>query len=99
MGTPWEGRHTPDSAIEVGAGTPTPAPGLQNKVPPTPTPGLPTPTPTTPGTGDPDPGEGTGPEDQACFDAEIGFGPDFSCANTDMYCGQDSGDGITVGMC
>jgi len=44
-------------------------------------------------------GDACFPTDQDCFDAEHGFGPDFSCATTDMWCGHDSGDGITVGMC
>jgi len=84
------------SHIEVGPGTPTPAPGLQFVNPPSP--GATTPT-TTPIPGTDNLENDTAITDKDCFDAEIGFGPDFSCANTDMYCGQDSGDGITVGMC
>merc|ERR1711990_1067705 len=26
-------------------------------------------------------------------------GPDFSCATTEMWCGDDSGDGLVVGQC
>merc|ERR1712228_525698 len=95
---PWNG--SPSSAksfIEVGPGTPTPAPGVQN--PPSPIPGRPTTDTTTPIPGTDNPVNDTAIQDSDCFDAEDGFGPDFSCANTDMYCGQDSGDGITVGMC
>jgi len=45
------------------------------------------------------PGGDTDVTDADCFDAERGFGPDFSCANTDMWCSSDSGEGLTVGAC
>jgi len=45
------------------------------------------------------PGGETEVTDAECLDAERGFGPDFSCANTEMYCSSDSGDGLTVGAC
>jgi len=43
--------------------------------------------------------EGTDEYDSPCFDADTGFGPDFSCATTEMWCGHDSGDGLVVGQC
>jgi len=43
--------------------------------------------------------EGTSESDSPCLDAETGFGPDFSCKNTEMWCGDDSGDGLVVGQC
>jgi len=45
------------------------------------------------------PGEDTEVVDADCFDAEAGFGPGFTCANTEAYCSADSGDGLTVGEC
>jgi len=70
-------------------------------------PPAPPPTPPTPaGGGDTtvcpgcdSPGGDTDVTDADCFDADRGFGPDFSCANTEMYCSSDSGDGLTVGAC
>merc|ERR1712187_211229 len=43
--------------------------------------------------------EGTAEADSPCFSADTGFGPDFSCATTEMWCGHDSGDGLVVGQC
>lgn len=45
------------------------------------------------------PGGETEVTDADCLDADRGFGPDFSCTNTEMYCSSDSGDGLTVGGC
>lgn len=45
------------------------------------------------------PGGETDVTDAQCLDADRGFGPGFSCANTEMYCSSDSGDGLTVGQC
>jgi len=45
------------------------------------------------------PGGETDVTDAKCFDADRGFGPGFSCTNTEMYCSSDSGDGLTVGAC
>lgn len=43
--------------------------------------------------------EGTSETESPCLDAETGFGPDFTCKLTDMWCGDDSGDGLVVGQC
>jgi len=45
------------------------------------------------------PGEDTEVTDTDCLDADKGFGPGFTCDNTDMWCSDDSGDGMTVGEC
>merc|ERR1712060_276376 len=45
------------------------------------------------------PGGDTEVSDEKCLDASEGFGPGFTCEKTDMWCGDDSGDGVTVGYC
>jgi len=45
------------------------------------------------------PGEDTEVTDADCLDADKGFGPGFTCEDTDMWCSDDSGDGMTVGEC
>lgn len=66
---------------------------------PTPTPGSPSPSPVEECLGTDSPGGDTDVTGADCFDAESGFGPDFDCDTTEMWCAHDSGDGLTVGQC
>jgi len=57
------------------------------------------PAPHDPANCDESPGEGTDVVGEECLDADDGFGPDFSCASTTIFCSHDSASGLTVAEC
>merc|ERR1712227_469879 len=43
--------------------------------------------------------DNTSTTNEDCLDGNFGFGPDFDCDSTDMYCNTDSGSGMIVTDC